>query len=379
MINQTAPNTLVSVNLDARSALRNAVRLWASSVTSASSEQHKELLRYKQRVVAAFFGFVNDKSLADITPQDVEVWRDELSKSLKPATVYARVCFLSSFFNWAMRDPQLKTFITSNPARLALPKAPKAYQTESVKSWTDEELQRIVEVVKAKADGEDAGKPDEIRKVKTTGFKKSKVSGKSKTGKDDDAKANHLTQDAASKIVGKRDYALLLFFLVTGMRRQEVISLRGGQLKISDDDAIVITGKVKGGDYVGREVRDPLLKAAMLDYLAASKRSDALKSDAPLWTRHDRAGKSGAPLTSHAFAKNLKRYAEAAGVEGAHIHQTRHSFARIVAEDTGSITDVQDALGHRNAATTRVYVQRISVKKDKHSASVMNRLSRKTS
>jgi integrase len=103
---------------------------------------------------------------------------------LKANTVYARVCFLSSFFEWAMRDPSLRERIGNNPARLALPKAPKAYQTESVKAWTDEELQSIIQVVSKKA-----------------------------------AKGN---------MVGKRDYALLLFYLTTGMRRQEVIGLRGG-------------------------------------------------------------------------------------------------------------------------------------------------------
>ncbi len=214
-----------------------------------------------------------------------------------------------------------------------MPKAPKASQTESVKAWTDAELQAIVEVVRRKA--------------------------------------------AAGDVVGKRDYALLLFYLVTGMRRQEVIDLRGGNLKF-DDDSTTLTGKVKGGDYVGREVRDPLLREAIRDYLASCHRMSVLKTDAPLWTRHDRAGRPRAPLTSHAFVKNLKRYAREAGVGHVHLHQTRHSYARIVAEETGSITDTQDALGHRNAATTRVYVQRIAIKRDKHSAAVTARFNPQT-
>jgi integrase/recombinase XerD len=102
-----------------------------------------------------------------------------------------------------------------------------------------------------------------------------------------------------------------------------------------------------------------------------------LKTDGPLWTRHDRAGRPGAALTSHAFVKNLKRYAREAGVGDVHLHQTRHSFARIVAEETGSLIDTQDALGHRNASTTRIYVQRIAVRRDKYSEKVASRLKRK--
>lgn len=318
-------------------ALRNALRLWAESSTAPSTERREELRGYKQRVVASFFSFIQ-KHPGEISALDVEEWRRWLERpkpdgmGLRPNTVYARVCFLSSFFEWAMRDPLLREHIRSNPARLALPKAPKAYQTESVKAWTDEELQAIVRVVSEKA--------------------------------------------AQGDIVGKRDYALLLFYLTTGMRRQEVIGLRGGNIKL-DDDSITLTGKVKGGDYIGREVRDPLLKGALMDYLSSSGRLNALKTDSPIWTRHDRAGKSGAALTSHAFAKNLKRYAREAGVGDVHLHQTRHSFARIVAEETGSLTDTQDALGHRNASTTRVYVQRIAIKRDKHSEKITSRLKKR--
>jgi integrase len=310
-------------------ALRHALRLWAEAATAPATERRHDLLRYKQKVVAHFFAH-SGKLPGDINTLDVEAWRKQLEDNgLKPTTVYARVCFLSSFFEWALRDPVLREQIRRNPARLALPKAPKAYQTESVKAWTDEELQAIVEVVRAKA--------------------------------------------ARGNIVGLRDYALLLFYLTTGMRRQEVITLRGGNVKIAAD-ALTLTGKVKGGDYVGREVRDPLLRTALLAYLTAAGRLHALQTDAPLWTRHDRAGRSGAMLTAHAFVKNLKRYAREAGVGDVHLHQTRHSFARIVAEVTGSITDTQDALGHRNAATTRVYVQRIAVKRDKHSSVIVERL-----
>ena len=328
-----AGTSLTTLN-DARAvALTNALRLWSEAVTAPSTERRDELLGYKRKAVEAFFDFAG-KPAVDISPLDVERWRSHLERArpegqgLGPSTVYARVCFLSSFFEWAIRDPALRVYITSNPARLALPKAPKAYQTESVKAWTDEQLQAIVEAVRAKA--------------------------------------------AAGEIVGKRDYALLLFYLVTGMRRQEVISLRGGDIRI--DEHITLTGKVKGGDYVGREVRDPLLREALLDYLTSCGREGVLKTGGPLWTRHDRAGRSGAALTSHAFVKNLKRYAREAGAGDVHLHQTRHSFARIVAEETGSIMDTQDALGHRNAATTRVYVRRIAVKRDKHSGHVTGRL-----
>jgi integrase/recombinase XerC len=229
-----------------------------------------------------------------------------------------------------MRDSALGQVIKNNPIRLARPRAPKAYQTESSKALNDVQLRTLVGVVRRRA--------------------------------------------KAGDIVAKRDLAILLFFLATGMHRSEVINLRGGDLEYTDD-VLVVRGKVKGGDYVGREVRDLNVRAALVDYLGSCDRMKALDTDSPLWTRHDRAGRPGAQLISHAFAHNLKRYALEAGIEKIHVHQTRHTYARMIAEDTGSITETQEALGHRNLSTTRVYVQRISVKRDKHSEQISKRLS----
>jgi integrase len=66
--------------------------------------------------------------------------------------------------------------------------------------------------------------------------------------------------------VGKRDYALLLLYITTGMRRNEVMSLRGKEVTV-EEKRIIIRGRVKGGDYQGREVTDRRVRAALLDYL----------------------------------------------------------------------------------------------------------------
>ena len=73
-------------------------------------------------------------------------------------------------------------------------------------------------------------------------------------------------------------------------------------------------------------------------------------------------------------SSNLKGYAREAGLAHIHLHQTRHTYARIVAEETGSFLEAQEALDHENAATTRVYVQRITVKKDRHGHKVSARI-----
>jgi site-specific recombinase XerD len=308
--------------------LRESIDLWANASTGATVRRRDELLQKKKSAIEEFFTAVN-KAPGQVTPSDVKSWCDKLAGSgLRPATIYARVSFVSSFYTWAQRDLELGKAIHHNPATLSRPKAPKPYQTESTKSWTDEELQALVETVSAKASTED--------------------------------------------LIGKRDLALLLLYTSTGWRREEVIGLRGCDIRVMDDK-LIIGGRVKGGRYRAREVNDEEVRSALLDYLTAARRLHVLKTDAPLWTRHDHPKLAGEPLTSHAFVRNLKRYALEAGLKHVHLHQTRHTFARIVAEETGSFVITQDALEHQNLSTTTVYVQRIAVKKDLHSAAVSRR------
>ncbi len=290
---------LVPLRSDPEAVLGNALSVWADSTTRQTSLRRADLLRDKRAAVSAFFAFTR-KHPAEVTPVDVRSWRSALEgQGLKPATVYARLSRLSSFYEWLIGDAALGDVVKSNPVKLARPKAPRAYQTESVRSLTDEQVRRLISVVKNKAEG--------------------------------------------GSIIARRDYALLLFYLVTGMRRSEVINLRGRDLE-EREGVLILRGRVKGSDYVEREVRDQSARVALRDYLEASGRVKALKTDAPLWTRHDRAGKPGAELTSHAFARNLKLYGREAGLQNVHVHQTRHTYARMVAEETGSIMSFRFAL-----------------------------------
>jgi integrase len=308
---------------DLQVTLRGAVSLWASA-TTGESERRQDLLRDKQRIVLSFFRYTG-KLPSEVEPGDVQQWLRELEgKGIKPGTTYQHACLLSSFYSWAIRDPEIGQHLRGNPARLARPKAPKPYQTESVKALTDEEVQSLVGVVR-----------------------------------------RHALEGA---VVEKRDYALLLMYLATGLRRSEVISLRGKD--VDADETLILAYRAKGGDYKSREVREPQVREALLDYLSSAGRMHVLKTDAPVWTRHDRAGQPGETLSSHCFVKNLKKYAQEAGVKDFHLHRTRHTFARIVSEFTGDITATQNALDHQNRSTTRVYVQRIAVKRDLYSSEI---------
>jgi integrase len=225
-----------------------------------------------------------------------------------------------------------------NPVALARPKKPKPYRTDKTKSLLDDELRTLVSHIKGKASD-------------------------------------------PHNVAAKRDYALIQWYVKTGRRRNEVISLRGADVQLREvtrggvkEEMMIVRYRIKGGRYLMCELRDQVVRAAFLDYLGASDRLEVLSTERPLWTRHDRAGRPGAALTSHAFVKNLKRYAEDAGLEHIHNHMTRHTFARMVNEESGSLLETQEALDHEDQATTRIYLESVAIKRDKFSESISRRV-----
>ncbi len=303
-------------------AIAPIVSLWADSKTDADSPRRDDLLKYKAGIVLDFFAEV-DVTPASVTPLDVKQYQAKLERQgLKPATVYARISQLSSFYEWA----KAAGHIDHNPVSDARPKAPKAYQNESTQALADEDVSRLLRHVRAKA-----------------------------------------TPTA------KRDYAMLLFYFFTGRRRSEICRLEWGDLRL-EPGRVLITSRVKGGDYVSFEVKHQGARQALADYVRAAAVDTA--ADKPVWVvLGDKAGTHvGKAISSHGFVKNLKSYARQAGLGDIHLHQTRHTFAKWVGEESGSLLEAQDALGHRSAATTKVYLQRVSVKKDKFSEKIGERL-----
>jgi integrase/recombinase XerC len=310
--------------VSSQEAIDSSVQLWASSTTDPDTSRLADLLRDKQAAVRDFFLFAR-KRPQDVSPLDVREWQEDLTaRGLSSATVYSRVSMLSSYYKWLMQDEALQRVIQSNPVDLARPKPPKAYQ--KAQALSDEDLDSLVQT---------------------------------------------LTAAAAHSLTGKRDYAMFLFYILTGHRREEVCRLSWGDLK--RNGRLTVRFLVKGGDYVTEQV-NMICYEALEDYLAAAGRLASMTPDSPLWVGHDRAGQATGQLSSHSFAKNLKRYARLAGLEDIHVHQLRHTVARLVGEDTGDMTAVQRVLGHKNLQTTRVYAQRVMVKSDSHSQAIARRL-----
>ncbi|MBC8160812.1 MAG: tyrosine-type recombinase/integrase [Roseiflexaceae bacterium] len=309
-----------------------ALDLWASATTSLSSPRRDDILRDKLRMVRDFFESTR-KSPAMVTSHDVLNWqRRMIERDLASETVYGHISRLSSFYKWMQQHPQLAESIPINPVDLARPRRDAPYSSPKTQPWTTEQTKALLAHIREQA--------------------------------------------ATGKLIAKRDYALMLMYMTTGLRRREIIQLRGADVQLAQD-GLVLNVAMNGGARKTVGIDAPQLVTALQAYIEASGRTLPLDGDTPLWLAHDRAAgprKENATLSSHGFVKNLKHYAEAAGLGEVHLQQTRHTFAALVSEEAESLTDVQEALHHERTTTTRAYLDRIVVKSGKFSRKIIKKL-----
>lgn len=149
---------------------------------------------------------------------------------------------------------------------------------------------------------------------------------------------------------GRRDRAVIVTILLTGMRRAEVFSLRAGDVDGSGEQ-LAFNVRVKGGRVRRRE----LPGAAAAAIAAAHGVGDLgdLVADARLF-----------PCTPQAFYANLKRYGQRAGLGEVYPHALRHTAAKLRRDAGESIEQVSAFLGHRNIATTARYLARLEGETD---------------
>ena len=208
-------NSLERVPAD-RATDRALSRQIDSRVTSAFCERSvsEETRRAYRRVVREFFRFTASRHPEEITPVDVQRWRDQLIAQKKSAsTVAFKLSIVRSLFDYL----QVGGYVSRNPALSKLVPPPAVPEDLRGRALTAKEVRYVLS-------GPDREKAD-----------------------------------------GARDYALLLLMLRTSIRVSEACGLRLSQLKWSHG-RWVIKFKVKGG----RERTQPVpteVKKAIDEYL----------------------------------------------------------------------------------------------------------------
>ena len=157
----------------------------------------------------------------------------------------------------------------------------------------------------------------------------------------------------------RRNLAMVLLLQSSGMRVGELVALRRGDLDYSGQGAYV-TGKGKKQRFV---LFSPEAWTALMAYLKERQDGETATALAaqPVVCRHDkRAGQARLPLSTNAVREVFEELALQAGIlERFNMtpHKLRHYFATMLLRETGNLALTQDALGHANPETTRVYAK----------------------
>lgn len=156
---------------------------------------------------------------------------------------------------------------------------------------------------------------------------------------------------------GKRDFALVMLLLRTGMRRAEAAALRLGDLKLEQGHNTAIIRQGKGNKR--RKAKLPVdVMRAISQYLEAIGRKET-EAEAPLFVRF---AKSDKPKLTGLDGQDIERivrgYALKAGLEGLSPHGLRASFVTLTLEGGAKLEQVQYAAGHADPRTTERYQKR---------------------
>ena len=159
-------------------------------------------------------------------------------------------------------------------------------------------------------------------------------------------------KDSSTK---KRDYAIILTFLNTGMRLSELVSIN---LEDFDRDmtSLIVTGKRSKQRiiYINEAV-----KAAILDYRASLTDEQRAVTDPKSKNRHPVfLSNRGARISNKTVQWLVGKHLKEAGLEYKQLstHKLRHTAATLMYREGGvDVRVLQDILGHEQLSTTQIY------------------------
>lgn len=162
----------------------------------------------------------------------------------------------------------------------------------------------------------------------------------------------------ATTEIGKRDYALTVLFLTTGLRSIEAARANAEDIDFVYSEAILhIQGKGKDSkaEYVKLSKE---AYAAIEDYLSTVDVEKVEKENdrTPLFLTKPKQGKQKR-LSTKMIRAIIKELLVGIGYNSRaySVHSLRHTFATISLQEGSTLQQTMEALRHKNIATTQIY------------------------
>lgn len=143
----------------------------------------------------------------------------------------------------------------------------------------------------------------------------------------------------------KRDYALILVMLHTGLRAGEVCALTLGDITISDRKGQIVVQSGKGSKQRTLPLNQPV-REALTNWLQIRPANEL---------RQVFLGQRGDALTESALRRILDALSRRANVD-ASPHTLRHTFGKRLVDNGVTLEKVAALMGHSSLNTTRIYL-----------------------
>lgn len=148
---------------------------------------------------------------------------------------------------------------------------------------------------------------------------------------------------------GRRDKVAILFMLVLGLRRHEIVHIRWSQIKEIDGKTVIVDIKGKGSKYRTVIIPDRYLYI-LEEYAQGYKQGYVL-------VKIERNGKKGESLSARAVNDIVSEYAHKLGLEDITPHSLRRTIGTIAHDKGVSLEEIQTVYGHESQRTTRMYLK----------------------
>ncbi len=145
---------------------------------------------------------------------------------------------------------------------------------------------------------------------------------------------------------GIRDKAMFTLINATGIKVSELIALRVEDLRLAEKTVDVSRQELT----VTLEMDDEACRC--LGAYIEARKTQQPSQNTPLFLNV-----YGEGITRQGVWKTLKKYAEAAGVEGITLETMRRSFARRCIEEGRDVRELKEILGHSDISITRAYIR----------------------
>ncbi len=231
-------------------------------------------------------------------------------RALSAKTVRNIYITLSAFFTWAVRELAVPNLMKDIPA-------PK-FEEAPVEPFTKEQIEALLKA------------SESCKEAQTTDRRKFTM----------------------RRATARRDQAIILTLLDTGLRASELSALKVGDVDLKSGKVLVKHGRLggaKGGKgrtvYLGKAAR-----RAVWRYLA--ERADGDDVEAPLFlVKYDR------PMNKNALRLLIVHLGEKAQVSKCHPHRFRHTMAITYLRSGGDVFTLQSLLGHSTLDMVQHYAR----------------------